>query len=103
MTQIKGAEGGFDIEIDDQVAQGKYSNLAILSHSRSEFIVDFATKLPGLPKPKVISRIVMTPEHAKRLLYSLQENVARYESTHGPIEIHQREQNAPSLRPVGEA
>ena len=80
---------GIDIELDAEVAQGHYSNLAIISHSTSEFIIDFAAILPGLPKAKVKSRIILTPEHAKRLLMSLQENVARYESNVGRIELQQ--------------
>ncbi len=78
---------GLDIELAEDIAQGHYSNLAIISHSTSEFIIDFATILPGLSKAKVKSRIILTPEHAKRLLYSLQENITRYESNIGKIEI----------------
>ncbi len=103
MTKIKGPEGGIDIELDEQIAQGQYANLAIISHSTTEFIVDFATVLPGMPKAKVVSRIILAPEHAKRLLYSLQENISRYETNNGPIEIHQREAMPSSLTPVGEA
>ena len=84
---------GIDIELDADVAQGHYSNLAIIAHSPSEFVVDFATLLPGLPKAKVKSRIILTPEHAKRLLLSLQENVMRYENTFGSINI--------SKQPIG--
>ena len=80
---------GIDIELDNEVAQGHYSNLAIISHSTSEFILDFAAILPGLPKATVKSRIILTPEHAKRLLMSLQENVARYETNVGRIELQQ--------------
>ena len=80
---------GIDLELDAEVAQGHYSNLAIITHSTSEFIVDFATILPGITKAKVKSRIILTPEHAKRLLLSLQENITRYESSMGKIEIHQ--------------
>jgi hypothetical protein len=80
---------GLNIELSEEVAQGNYSNLAIISHSTSEFIVDFATILPGITKAKVKSRIILTPEHAKRLLLSLQENITRYESSMGKIEIHQ--------------
>ena len=72
---------GIDLELDDAVAQGHYSNLAIISHSTSEFIIDFATVL------RVKSRIILTPEHAKRLLRSLQDNIVRYESNVGKIEI----------------
>ena len=78
---------GLDIELTEEVAQGHYSNLAIISHSTSEFILDFATLLPGISKAKVKSRIILTPEHAKRLLLSLQENITRYESNIGKIEI----------------
>lgn len=103
MTKIKGAEGGIDIELSEEVAHGQYANLAIISHSHTEFVVDFAAVLPGMPKAKVASRIILTPEHAKRLLLSLQENVARYETNHGPIEIKQREAIPQRLTPVGEA
>ena len=82
---------GIDLELDADVAQGHYSNLAIISHSTSEFILDFAAMLPGLPKAKVKSRIILTPEHAKRLLMSLQETVARYETNVGRIEIQQHQ------------
>lgn len=87
MNEIK--QHGIDLELDAEVAQGHYSNLAIISHSTSEFILDFAAILPGLPKATVKSRIILTPEHAKRLLMSLQENVARYESNVGRIELQQ--------------
>lgn len=80
---------GIDVELSAEVAQGHYSNLAIISHSTSEFIIDFAAILPGLPKANVKSRIILTPEHAKRLLLSLQENVARYESNVCQIELRQ--------------
>ena len=80
---------GIDVELDAEVAQGHYSNLAIISHSTSEFIIDFAAVLPGLPKAMVKSRIILTPEHAKRLLLSLQENIARYETNVGRIELQQ--------------
>lgn len=88
MAEIK--KLGIDIELGEEVAQGAYSNLAIISHSTSEFILDFATVLPGVQKARVKSRIILTPEHAKRLLMSLQENVTRYESYEsnvGKIEI----------------
>ena len=69
-----------EIDLGEDVAQGNYINLAIIAHSVSEFIIDFATVLPGVPKAKVKSRVILTPEHAKRLLLSLQENITRYES-----------------------
>ncbi len=74
-----------EFELSPEVAQGQYVNLAIIAHSTSEFILDFASMLPGMQKAKVKSRLVLTPEHAKRLLLSLQENVNRYERNFGPI------------------
>lgn len=75
------------IELKDDVAQGTYANLAIITHSSSEFIVDFVRVMPGLPKAGVQSRIVLTPEHAKRLMFALQENVAKYERQFGPVRM----------------
>lgn len=75
------------LEIRPEVAKGTYSNLAIITHSHSEFIIDFATILPGLPKPDISNRIVMTPEHAKRLLNALMDNVTKYESQFGLINL----------------
>ena len=76
-----------NVELKPEVAKGTYSNLAIISHSRSEFVIDFASMLPGLPKPEVQSRILMTPEHCKRLLNALNDNISRYEAQFGPISI----------------
>ena len=75
------------LEIRPEVAKGTYSNLAIITHSHSEFIIDFATILPGLPKPDISNRIVMTPEHAKRLLNALMDNVTKYEAQFGLINL----------------
>lgn len=75
------------IELKEEVAQGTYANLAIITHSSSEFIVDFVRVMPGLPKAGVQSRIVLTPEHAKRLMYALQENVSKYEKNFGAIRM----------------
>ena len=72
-----------DIELDRDVAQGTYSNLSIISHSSSEFIIDFIRIMPGMPKAEVKSRIILTPEHAKRLLLALQDNVRRFEIDYG--------------------
>ena len=74
-----------NLDLDPRIASGSYSNLAIISHSRSEFILDFASTLPGLPGPKISNRVIMSPEHAKRLLNALLENVGKYESQFGPI------------------
>ena len=78
---------GLEIHLTDEVAQGNYSNLAIIAHSSSEFIIDFAAVLPGITKVRVKNRIVLTPEHAKRLLLTLQENISRYEATMGQIKL----------------
>ena len=94
---------GIDLELSAEVAQGHYSNLAIISHSSSEFIVDFATVLPGVEKARVKSRIILTPEHAKRLLRSLQENIVRYESAMGKIEIPSPQPHSDSGPKMGQA
>lgn len=73
------------IELSDEVAQGTYSNLAVITHSAAEFVIDFVRIMPGIPKAKVKSRIIITPEHAKRLLGALTDNISKYEATHGPI------------------
>lgn len=98
MAMNETKKSGIEIQLDEQVAQGNYCNLAIIAHSSSEFILDFATMLPGLPKARVKSRVVLTPEHAKRLLLSLQENITRYETTHGKINIPAKQ---PLIEPFG--
>lgn len=75
------------LDLKPEIAKGSYSNLAIITHSRSEFIIDFATMLPGLPKPEIGSRLIMTPEHAKRLLMALQDNIIKYENQFGLIDL----------------
>ncbi len=74
-----------NIELTDETAEGIYANLAMIAHSSSEFVIDFIRLMPGVSKAKVKSRIVITPEHAKRLLFALQENVTKYEANFGPI------------------
>ena len=74
-----------NIELTDDIAEGVYANLAMIAHSTSEFVIDFIRLMPGVPKAKVKSRIVITPEHAKRLLYALKDNIDKYEDTFGPI------------------
>ena len=86
-------EKEFSIELKQDVAKGSYSNLAIITHSTSEFILDFVRVMPGLPKANVQSRIVLTPEHAKRLLFALQDNVKKYEANWGPIRMPEQVQN----------
>jgi hypothetical protein len=76
-----------NVELDKDVAEGTYANLAMIAHSHSEFILDFAKLLPGLQKARVCARMVMTPQNAKALLHTLQTNVQRYEDTHGEIRM----------------
>lgn len=76
------------IELKEEVAQGTYANLAIITHSSSEFVLDFVRVLPGLPKAGVQSRVILAPEHAKRLQRALEENIAKYERAFGPIRLH---------------
>lgn len=74
-----------NIDLKEEVAQGIYSNLAIITHSSSEFVLDFVRIMPGTPKAEVKSRIILTPEHAKRLYMALKDNIAKYEAVHGEI------------------
>jgi ribonuclease BN (tRNA processing enzyme) len=74
-----------NIEISEEVADGTYSNLVIITHSHAEFIVDFVNVMPGMPKSKVKSRIILTPQHAKRFLKALDDNIHRFEEAHGDI------------------
>lgn len=86
-TNKKTQDGQLQIELSPAVAEGTYANLAILSHSHAEFIADFARVMPGMPKAPVVARIILAPEHAKRLLFALQDNVAKYEKQFGAIEL----------------
>ena len=92
------AENKIEFELDPAVVSGHYSNFVVIAHSPSEVILDFASILPGMPKAKVGSRIILTPEHAKRLLLSLQENLHNYESKFGVIKVNQG-----GFKPMGEA
>ena len=76
---------GLNIELNEEIAEGNYSNLAIINHSPSEFVVDFIQMMPGIPKAKVKSRIILTPQHAKRLMKALIDNIAKFEDQHGEI------------------
>lgn len=94
-----------NIELKEDVAQGIYSNLAIITHSSSEFVIDFVRIMPGVPKAEVKSRIILTPEHTKRLLMALKDNIAKYEATHGPIKVVEPGPNVIPMTfgPAGEA
>lgn len=74
-----------NIEISEEVADGIYSNLAIITHSNSEFVLDFVRVMPGVPKAKVRARVLLTPQHAKRLMRALADNIGKFEQVHGPI------------------
>jgi len=96
------------LEIKPDVAQGHYVNLALVTHSRSEFILDAAAILPAMPKAQIVSRLIMTPEHAKQLLLALQDNVHKYEQQFGDIQLPQQSRPqgntiAPFSIPKGEA
>lgn len=92
---MENQENQINIELSADIAEGIYSNLAIISHSSSEFVVDFIRIMPGTPKANVKSRIILTPEHAKRLLFALEENVAKYESAFGKVKTAEGGFNSP--------
>jgi len=104
MSDLKSKkEGQLNIELDDKMAEGTYANLAIINHSVSEFIVDFISVMPGQPKAKVKSRIILTPQHAKRLVKALAENVKRFEKSHGEIKDYEQPPIPMNFGPTGEA
>lgn len=74
-----------NIELSEEVAEGVFSNLAIITHSNTEFVLDFIRVMPGLPKAKVKSRIILTPEHAKRFMIAMQDNIDKFEAINGRI------------------
>jgi len=86
------AKNQINIELTDEMAEGIYSNLAIITHSHSEFILDFIKLMPGIPKAKVKSRIILTPQHAKRLFKALKDNITKFEALHGEIQVSDKEQ-----------
>ncbi len=89
------------IEMSPEVAQGKYANLAVISHGASEFFLDMICMAPNIPQAKVQSRIVMTPENVKQLMFALQENVRKYEETFGEIKPKMPQGNGTSFNPFG--
>ena len=92
-----------NIELDEKMAEGIYSNLAIINHSVSEFVVDFISMMPGAPKAKVKSRIILTPQHAKKLLKALNDNVQRFEKANGTIKDYEQPPIPLNFGPTGEA
>jgi hypothetical protein len=101
MSENKNNQNQLQIELPQQVAQGEYANFAIITHSSSDFIIDFARVLPGVPKAQVKSRVILAPEHAKRLLGALQENIVRYEHEFGAIKIPNQEPRTIAPFPTG--
>jgi len=87
------AENELNIELSKEVAQGSYSNLAIITHSSSEFILDFIRLMPGVPKAQVNNRIIMNAEHAKRLFLALKDNISKFENQFGEIVLHNEPSN----------
>ena len=94
---------GINIELDEKIAEGTYSNLAIINHSVSEFVVDFVNIMPGAPKSKVKARIILTPQHAKRLLKALGDNINRFEKAHGEIKDYEQPPIPLNFGPTGQA
>jgi len=99
----KSKKGQINIELDEKIAEGTYSNLAIINHSVSEFVVDFVNIMPGRPKSKVKSRIILTPQHAKRLLKALNDNIKRFEKAHGEIRDYDKAPVPLNFGPTGQA
>jgi hypothetical protein len=86
-------ENQLNIELSEEIAEGIYANLAVITHSSSEFVLDFIRVMPGVPKAKVKSRIVLTPDHAKRLLGALEDNIAKFEMNNGSIVVGNNDNN----------
>lgn len=96
-------DGQLQIELKEEVAEGVYSNLAVIAHSSSEFVMDFVRIMPGVAKAQVKSRIVMTPEHTKRLVLALQDNLRKYEAQFGEIRLPERHGYMPATPFKGDA
>ena len=103
MKKDKAKENNINIELDESIAQGLYSNLVIVNHSPTEFVLDFISVMPGAPKAKVRSRIILTPEHTKKFINALGENLNKYEKSFGKIKNFQKEVIPISFGPKGEA
>lgn len=99
----KNKKPGINIELDEKIAEGTYSNLAIINHSVSEFVIDFVSIMPGTPKSKVKSRIILTPQHAKRLAKALNDNIKRFEKAHGEIRDYEQPPMPLNFGPTGQA
>lgn len=103
MSEIDNHPNQLNIEISEEVAEGSYANLAIITHSHAEFVIDFVNVMPGTPKSKVKSRIILTPQHAKRLMKALADNVQKFEAVNGNIKDLEDMQLPMSFGPTGQA
>jgi len=103
MADEKKQENQLNIELDEAMADGIYANLAIINHSVSEFVVDFINVMPGTPKAKVKSRIILTPQHAKRLAKALADNIQKFEEAHGDIKDYEQPPIPMNFGPAGQA
>ena len=103
MEKNKEKKGKINIELDETVAEGIYSNLAIINHSVSEFVIDFISVMPGSPKNKVKSRIIITPQHAKKLSKALNDNIKRFEDSFGSIKDYDNPKIQLNFGPTGKA
>jgi len=102
-NQKQQKQGQINIELTEEMAEGIYSNLAIINHSVSEFVVDFVSVMPGSPKAKVKSRIILTPQHAKRLLKALADNIDKFEEQHSVIKDYEKSPIPMNFGPTGQA
>ena len=104
MKKSNTKQNGLNLELDENLAQGIYSNLALINRSISEFVVDFVNVMPGVPKAKVRSRIILTPQHAKRFSKALQENISKFERSNGEIKEYENQKSIQlNFGPTGEA
>ncbi len=90
MDNNKNPNKDLNIDLSEEIAEGVFSNLALINHSPTEFVLDFIQIMPGIPKPKVRSRVILTPEHMKKLLKAMSDNIDKYEEQFGVIEDHDR-------------
>jgi hypothetical protein len=95
------AQQQINIELGEKEAEGIYSNLALISHSAAEFVIDFTRVLPGVPKTRVYARVIMTPQHAKSFLRALEDNIRKYETQFGEIKVHGDALQQPSQKGIG--
>lgn len=103
MADQEKKEKQINVEVDEKTAEGTYSNLAIINHSPSEFVIDFINLMPGAPKAKVKSRIILTPQHAKKFLKAMADNVNRFEQAYGTIQDYEQPNLPMNFGPTGEA